>query len=70
VQMQYASPCALSPYFPTGFLRILVRHVLAAVFAQGEMLRNPNERLCDQILNIPLMAITSLYIQSVHPHKE
>jgi hypothetical protein len=19
VQMQYASPCALSPYFPTGF---------------------------------------------------
>jgi hypothetical protein len=46
-KMQYASPCALSSYFPTGFfLGVLMRHVLVAVFAQGGVLRNPNEELC------------------------
>jgi hypothetical protein len=38
VQMQYASPCALSPYFPTEFLGVLMRHVLVAVFTQGGVL--------------------------------
>jgi hypothetical protein len=68
VQMQYASPYALSPYFPIGFLGVLMRHVLVAVFAQGGVLRNPNEGLCGQIPNMPLRAITSLYIELVPPH--
>jgi hypothetical protein len=70
VQMQYASPCALSPYFPIGFLGVLMRHVLVVVFAQGGVLRNPNEGLCGQIPNMPLRAITSLYIEPVPPHME
>ena len=65
MQMQYTSPCALSPYFPTGFLGVLMRHVLVAVFAQGGVLRNPNEGLCGQIPNIALRAIASLYIEPV-----
>jgi hypothetical protein len=65
VQMQFASPCALSPYFPTRFLGVLTRHVLVAVFAQGRVLRNPNEGLCGQIPNMPMRAITSLYIEHV-----
>jgi hypothetical protein len=65
VQMQYASPCALSPYFPLGFLGVLTKHVLIAVFAQGRVLRNPNEGLCGQIPNMPLMAIMFLYIEHV-----
>jgi hypothetical protein len=39
--------------------------VLIAVFAQGGVLRNPNEGLCGQIPNIALRAITSLYIEPV-----
>jgi hypothetical protein len=71
VQMQYASPCTLSPYFPTGFfLGVLMRHVLIAVFAQGGVLRNPNEGLCGQIPNMPQRAITFLYIEHVPPHME
>jgi hypothetical protein len=42
-----------------------MRHVLVAVFAQGGVLRNPNEGLCEQIPNMPLRAITSLYIELV-----
>jgi hypothetical protein len=34
------------------------------------MLRNPNERLCGQIPNMPLRAITFLYIEHVPPHME
>jgi hypothetical protein len=47
-----------------------MRHVLVAVFVQGRVLRNPNEGLCGQISNIPLRAITSLYIEHVLPHME
>jgi hypothetical protein len=47
-----------------------MRHVLVAVFAQGGVLRNPNEGLCEQIPNMPLRAITSLYIEHVPPHME
>jgi hypothetical protein len=47
-----------------------MRHVLVAVFAQGRVLRNPNEGLCGQIPNMPLSAITSLYIELVSPHME
>jgi hypothetical protein len=39
--------------------------VLVAVFAQGGVLRNPNEGLCGQIPNITLRAIASLYIEPV-----
>jgi hypothetical protein len=39
--------------------------VLVAVFAQGGVLRNPNEELCEQIPNIALRAIASLYIEHV-----
>jgi hypothetical protein len=39
--------------------------VLVAVFAQGGVLRNPNEGLCGQIPNIALRAIASLYIELV-----
>jgi hypothetical protein len=39
--------------------------VLVAVFAQGGVLRNPNEGLCGQIPNIALRAIASLYIEHV-----
>jgi len=39
--------------------------VLVAVFAQGGVLRNPNEGLCGQIPNIALRAIASLYIEPV-----
>jgi hypothetical protein len=42
VKMQYVSPCTLSLFFPTGFLGVLKRHVLVAVFAQGEVLSNPS----------------------------
>jgi hypothetical protein len=42
-----------------------MRHVLVAVFAQGGVLRNPNEGLCGQIPNIALRAIASLYIEPV-----
>jgi hypothetical protein len=38
---------------------------LVAVFAQGGVLRNPNEGLCGQIPNIALRAIASLYIELV-----
>jgi hypothetical protein len=38
---------------------------LVAVFAQGGVLRNPNEGLCGQIPNIALRAIASLYIEHV-----
>jgi hypothetical protein len=39
--------------------------VLVAVFAQGGVLRNPNEGLCGQIPNIALRVIASLYIEPV-----
>jgi hypothetical protein len=65
VQMQFVSPCTLSPYFSIGFFGVLTRHVLVAVFAQGGVLRNPNEVLCGQIPNIALRAIASLYIEYV-----
>ena len=51
--------------FPIGFFGVLTRHVLVAVFAQGGVLRNPNEGLCGQIPNIALRAIASLYIEPV-----
>jgi hypothetical protein len=47
-----------------------MKHVLVAVFAQGGVLRNPNEGLCGQIPNMPLRAITFLYIEHVPPHME
>jgi hypothetical protein len=47
-----------------------MRHVLVAVFVQGGVMRNPNEGLCGQIPNMPLRAITSLYIEHVPPHME
>jgi hypothetical protein len=56
--------------FPLGFMGVLMRHVLVAVFAQGGVLRNPNEGLCGQIPNMPLRAITFLYIEHVPPHME
>jgi hypothetical protein len=31
VQMQFVSPCTLSPHFPIGFFEVLTRHVLVAV---------------------------------------
>ena len=66
MQMQFVSPCTLSPYFSHWvFFGVLTRHVLVAVFAQGGVLRNPNEGLCVQIPNMPLRAITSLYIEHV-----
>jgi hypothetical protein len=63
--MQFVSPCTLSPYFPTEFFGVLTRHVLVAVFAQGGVLKNPNEGLYGQIPNIALRAIASLYIEPV-----
>jgi hypothetical protein len=43
VQMQFVSPCTISPhFFPTGFFGVLTRHVLVAVFAQGGVLSNPS----------------------------
>jgi hypothetical protein len=39
--------------------------VLVAVFAQGGVLRNPNEGLCGQIPNIALRAIASIYIEPI-----
>jgi hypothetical protein len=51
--------------FPLGFLGVLMRHVLVTVFAQGGVLRNPNEGLCGQIQNMPLRTIMSLYIEHV-----
>jgi hypothetical protein len=66
VQMQFVSPCTLSSYFSYWvFFGVLTRHVLVAVFAQGGVLRNPNEGLCGQIPNIALRAIASLYIEPV-----
>jgi hypothetical protein len=66
VQMQFVSPCTLSPYFSHWvFFGVLTRHVLVAVFAQGGVLRNPNKGLCGQIPNIALRAIASLYIEPV-----
>jgi hypothetical protein len=56
--------------FPLSFLGVLMRHVLVTVFVQGGVLRNPNEVLCGQIPNMPLRAITSLYIELVPPHME
>ena len=56
--------------FPLGFLGVLMRHVLVAVFVQGGVLRNPNEGLYGQIPSMPLRAITSLYIELVPPHME
>ena len=38
--------------------------------AELHLLRNPNEGLCGQIPNMPLRAITSLYIEHVPPHME
>jgi hypothetical protein len=70
VQKQYVSPCALSPYFFYWVLGVLTRHVLVVVFAQGGVLRNPNEWLCGQIPNIPLRDIMSLYMELVPPHME
>jgi hypothetical protein len=37
---------------------------------QGGVLRNPNEGLCGQIPNMPLRAITFLYIEHVPSHME
>jgi hypothetical protein len=54
---------SFSIFFPLGFLGVLMRHVLVAVFAQGGVLINPNEELCGQIPNIALRAIVSLYIE-------
>jgi hypothetical protein len=66
VQMQFVSPCTLSPYFSHWiFFGVLTRHVLVAVFARGGVLRNSNEGLCGQIPNIALRAIASLYIEPV-----
>jgi hypothetical protein len=45
--------CSFSIFFPLGFLGVLIRHVLVTVFAQGGVLRNPNEGLCGQIPNMP-----------------
>jgi hypothetical protein len=56
---------SFSIFFPLGFFGVLTRHVLIAVFAQGGVLRNPNEGLCGQIPNIALRAIASLYIEPV-----
>jgi hypothetical protein len=56
--------------FPLGFLGVLMRHVLIAVFAHEGVLRNPNEGLCGQISNMPLRATTSLYIEHVPLHME
>jgi hypothetical protein len=53
--------------FSTSFLEVLMRHVLVMVFAQGGVLRNPNEGLCKQITVLPLMGLTSLYKKHVHP---
>jgi hypothetical protein len=56
---------SFSIFFPLDFFGVLTRHVLVAVFAQGGVLRNPNEGLCGQIPNITLRAIASLYIEPV-----
>ena len=65
MQMQYASPCALSPYFSTGFSGVLTSHMLVAVFAQGGVLRNLTIRFGGLIPNIPLRDTTSLYIEFI-----
>jgi hypothetical protein len=56
---------SFSIFFPLGFFGVLTRHVLVTVFAQGGVLRNPNEGLCGQIPNIALRVIASLYIEPV-----
>jgi hypothetical protein len=56
---------SFSIFFPLGFFGVLTRHVLVTVFAQGGVLRNPNEGLCGQIPNIALRTIASLYIELV-----
>jgi hypothetical protein len=63
-------PALFLHIFSLGFLGVLMRHVLVAVFVQGGVLRNPNEGLYGQIPNMPLRAITSLYIELVPPHME
>jgi hypothetical protein len=65
VQMQYASPCALSPYFPTGFFGSFNEACVGRDIRQGGVLRNPNEGLCGQIPNMLVRPITSLYIELV-----
>jgi hypothetical protein len=70
VQMQYAPPCALSPYFPTGFFGSFNEACVGRGIRPRGVLRNPNEGLCGQIPNMPLRAITSLYIELVPPHME
>jgi hypothetical protein len=56
--------------FLTGFLGVLMRHVFAAVFAQGGVLRNLTLRFGGLIPNIPLRGITFLYVEPVPPHIE
>jgi hypothetical protein len=56
--------------FHTGFLGVLMSHVLVALFTQGGALRNPNEGLYGKISNMPLRAIRSLYIEPIPPHME
>ena len=52
--------------FTTGFLRVLMRHMLVAVFVQGGVLRNPNERLCGQYWICP-REVSRLYILNMYP---
>jgi len=40
-----AALCTLSPYFPTGFLGVLMRHELIVIFAQGGVLGNNNPKI-------------------------
>jgi hypothetical protein len=65
VQTQYASPCTLSPYFSTGFFGSFNESCVGRGIRSRGVLRNPNERLCGQLPNMPLRAITSLYIEHV-----
>ena len=43
--IRLAALYTLSPYFPTGFLGVLMRHELIVIFAQGGVLGNNNPKI-------------------------
>jgi hypothetical protein len=47
-----------------------MRHVLVKVFAQGRVLRNPNEELCGHIPLKPLRGMMYLYKGKCTPSEE
>ena len=43
--IRLAALYTLSPYFPTGFLEVLMRHELIVVFVQEGVLENNNPKI-------------------------